>query len=635
MDFARTIGKTDKPTGIRVRTPLRLITTRDKPLSADVDIILEDQSFPNWRKWLAQRKNLSRHIETVTGRSHVDQLQSSSDRFRTFVEMKDLMAQAAIPTPVMPDKYRGGPEFWRTPEYLPDRGDICLPQISLAPTRKDLNLPPDIMRVGLPDLTAKERSFFALKAKEEPWKRSEYLKTRKLKLAKEIALLLPKEPEMATLAIRGRMFENKMPRCLCIIPPIPITRPATIPEEEPPSEDDPSIILKIQDREFIWPRSLCKLPAQLAKADPVTWSLVFDSEIDERVEKEIVLENKGTRVIVYYWRDSFFQSNHMSFVRRGSPFFFNKTKGVVLPGETVRIQIYYLSKKRGVFTESWQFVTEPKFPAAFIFRFWGCAIDVKGSELIAHHEIDKYLDRCIRDSVVRIIIEEILSAMEHYELPEIPYEQLFSRDDFFKLRNPSYHYHPSIVMQLQKMYSDVLNENGHFWDLSLDTLRNILLEIKDVNYRRNMLIRFNDLCKQSLRPDLTRSDVASNSKYNAVYNILCSFANLFDTETKYLEEKYSKIYIQKEPSISYPEKPLLLSRSRNNLEMHDEEFIGNESEMEEKWKEEKSYVNLQPYKESLFIRIYKHLEETIERICASIDSYNNLDELHKYKICKC
>jgi len=543
--------------------------------------------------------------------------------------MKDLMAQAAIPTPVVPDKYRGGPEFWRTPEYLPDRGDICLPQISLAPTRKDLNLPPDIMRVGLPDLTAKERSFFALKAKEEPWKRSEYLKTRKLKLEKEIALLLPKEPEMETLAIRGRIFENKLPRCLCSIPPIPITRPATIPEEEPP-ENDQALILKIQDREFTWPRSLCK--TQLAKAEPVTWSLVFDSEINERVEKEIVLENKGIRVIVYYWRDSFFQSTHMSFVRRGSPFFFNKTKGIIVPGETVRIQMHFLSRKRGVFTESWQFVTEPTFPSAFIFRFWGCAIDAKNSELIAHHEIDKYLDKCVRDSVICTIIEEILREVECSELSEPPCQQLFSRDDFFKAQNPSYHYHPSIVMQLQKMYSDVLNENGHFWNLSLDTLRDILLKIKDVNYRRDMLTRFNDLCKQSLRPDLTRFDVASNNKYNAVYNILCGFANLFDAETRYLEEMYFKMY--KEPLIPYPQKPLFLSRSENSLEMYNKEFM-DESEIEEKWKEEESYMNLQPYQEGLFIRVYKHLEEAIERICATIDSYNNLDELHKHKICKC
>jgi len=550
--------------------------------------------------------------------------------------MKDLMSHAAIPTPVLPDKYRGGPEFWRTPEYLPDRGDICLPRISLAPTRKDLNLPPDMMCVGLPDLTAKEKSFFSLEAKEELWKRSEYLKTRKLKLAKEIALLLPKETEMATLAVQGCAFESKLPRCLCSIPPITVAPPATIPEEEPPSEEDEEV-LKIQDREFTWKRS----QAHLAKTEPVTWSLIFESEIDERIEKEIVLENKGTRVIVYHWRDSFLQSSQINLVRRGSPFFFNKTKGVILPEETVRIQMHYVSKKRGAFTESWQLVTEPRFPSAFIFRFWGCATDAKGSELLPHREIDKHLDQCIRDSTIGLIMEDLLRITERTKLPDPSDEELFSQDDLFKIRNPSYHYHPSIVMQLQDMYSELLNkdESEHSWDLSLDTLRDILLEIKDVNHRRDMLTRFNDLCKQSLRPDLTRSDIDSSSKYNAVYNILSSFANLFDTESEYVKDKYYKMYIQKEPPIILcPRRPSRRkSKSENNLRIQKdllEICPPDEAMMRER--EEKYYAtNLQPYRESLFIRIYKNLQETIERICDSIDSYNNINELHKHKICKC
>lgn len=615
MDFARKIGKSDKPrTWKKTRQPL--VTTRDNILSGDISFS-EDRRFINWKKWLADRKKQNRHIEYITGRSQTNQLQNTSEKFRAFVEMKNLMEHAAIPVPIVADKYRGGPEFWKTLEFLPERGDTCVPEIFLTPSRKNLNLPPDLTHVGLPDLIAKERDLAVHKTKEEFWKRSEYLKMRKLELAEEIALLLPKEPEMATLAIQGHAYKKKkLP--LLRIPPITIT---TTDEDEPCEDADQLVVLKIQDRDFVWQRSLFR--TEPVDTDPITWSLTFAGKIDEQIEKEIVFENKGTHVIVYHWRHSPFRTYGVSFETRGSPFFFNKTKGLILPGQIVRVKLWYRSRTRGVFTEFWRFVTEPKLSSSpFIFRFWGCTIDIRSAELIDRQMIDEYLNCCIRDSTIRSIIEEIIAGVEHIKPPEPPYETSLSQSDLFVSLNSCYHYHPSIVIQLQRIYFDVTGENASAWDLSLDTLRDILLQIEDINYRRDVLARFNELCKQSLRPRLTEFDVARYNKYDSAYNILCAFANLFENESE-LVKKNSLIREEPATSMEVKQKLMPLSQRSNNSsqEIHSQKLI-DQSEIGVQEEKESFDLNLQPYREIFFIRIYKALEEAIERVCASIDSFH-------------
>lgn len=624
MDFARKIGKSEQPR-IWKKTRQPLITTRDNLLSGDRSFS-EDRRFINWKKWLADRKKQTRHIESVTGRSQTDQLQNSSERFRAFVEMKNLMEHAALP--VITDKCRGGPEFWRTPEFLSNRGDACLPEVFLTPSRKDLNLRPDLMHIGLPDLIAKERDLVVQKTKEEFWKSSGYLKTRKLELTEEIALLLPKEPETATLAIQGHAYKRKkLP--LLRIPPITITEPD---EDEPLENADQAAILKIQDREFVWQRSLFGR-TEPVDSEPVMWSLTFVGKLDERVEKEIVFENKGTHVIAYHWRYSPFRTYGVSFERRGSPFFFNKTKGLILPGQIVKIKVWYLSRIRGVFTEFWRFVTEPKLSSStFIFRLSGCTTDIQSEKLTDCRMIDEYLNRCIRDSTISSIIEDIIAGVEHREPPELSYEVSLSQSDLFVSLNPLYHYHPSIIMQLQKIYFDVTDESMPTWNLSLDTLRDILLQIENTSYKRYMLARFNELCKQSLRPRLTEFDVACYTKYDAVYNILCAFANLFENESE-LVKRNSLIQEESAMLIEAEHKLTSSSRKSNNSpqEIHSKKLNARLETILVQEEKESFNLNLQPYREIFFIRIYKALEEAIERVCFSIDSFHRLNEL-KLKI---
>lgn len=536
--------------------------------------------------------------------------------------MKELMEHASTPVPIIPDKYRGGPEFWRIPESLPDRGDDSLPKVSLTFTRRQLNLPPDLTRVGLPYLIAKERDLVGLKPKEEPWRRSKYLKTRKVELAGEISSLLLKEPEISALAVRGRAFRKKklQPR----IPLISITRPD---EEESCENIDQATVLKIQDREFVWKRFL--VGTEETNAGSITWSVTFESKIDELVEKEISLENRGTRVIVYHWRNSSCRLIGASIRKRCNPFFFNKTKGLVLPGQIARIKVWYRSRVRGVFTESWRLVTEPRLSfSAFLFRFWGCAIDRDTKSKKDDEAIDKYLDCRVCDSIVRSVVEEIMDGVEHKKPPEPVYKMLFSESDLFSSLNPYYFYHPSVVMQLREMHREVVDENlAPAWNLSLDTLRDIFLKIEDTSHRRDILARFYELCKRCLRPALY--DVTRDNKSDAVYDVLCAFANLFEAESDFVKDNS---LIRKEYHVvTWNPQGLIpsLRKSNNWREASNAKSIDQLQSVRAQDEQETLDLNLQAYREIFFIRMYKALEEAIERVCAIVDSFNRLNQPEK------
>lgn len=597
------------------------VTTMDNLISEDTSFS-EDRRLVNWKKWLVDRKKQSRHIASV-GRSCINQLQSSSEKFRAFVEMRDLMEQAALPVNV--DKYRGGPEFWRMPESLPDHCGAILPKVSLTLPRKELYPPPDLIHVELPDLTASERSLTSLKIKEELWQRSDYLRLRKLELAQEIALLLPKEPETATLVVRGRTIQKrKIKRRRKSQLPSPLIT-ITEPDKEQLYEDiDRAAILRIQDREFVWSKSLSRL--KTIDTSPIVWSLIFESKIDERVEREIVLENKGTRVIVYYWRDSSFRPINMPFGIHGSPFFFNKTKKLIPPGQNVKIKVWFQSRTSGIFKESWRLVTEPRLnTSAFVVRFWGCTIHDRSAELDNRRSIDKYLDRCVRDSAVRLIIEEIIAGVEYSKPPVPVYKMLFLQNGLFVSRNPRFFYHLSYVSEIREMYCDVTDESMPLWDFSLKILQDILLQIKKPDYRRNMLTRFNELCKWFLRPNLY--DFLRDSKRDAVYDILCAFANLFEEESKIVKDNS---LIREElllTSVMYPQNlKALLHKSNNNSQETDRTQSTTLSQnIQAQIEKRSSDLNSQLYSEIFFICIYGALEETIDRACAIIDSFNRLD----------
>lgn len=635
MDYARRIGKPEERKAW-TKNLVTIVSTRDECIQQDQKHS-EDRRLVNWKKWLANRKTQYEHIESSTGRHQIDQTINSCEKVRPLVEMRTLMDYANVPVPVIPDKYRGGPEFWRTPEELFSRGDSCLPKVTVTPSKKELNIAPELTYVDLPKLIEKEKGLTGLKSKKPLWKRSQYLKKRRSELCKEIELLVPKEPKTKNLVIEGFTVRYQRRKKLeRRIPPITISDTEEGKEDEDQGYPDRTIVLKIQEREIIWRRDAFE--DKETETDPITWELTFASGINRLTEKEIIFENKGNHVIVYQWRDATFQSKVIPLKKQISPFYFNKSKEVILPGQFVKLKVWYRPRVSGVFSELWRLLTEPELcPSLLIFRFWGCAetVDANADKYSPAMMVDRYLDRCIRDTRVREIVSEMID-IDTIKPPEPLYGSLFLESEIFTIKNPLCFYHPSILQELHKLYYTATNQTKQRWDLSLNELRETLLNIMQPERRHNLLLQFSQLYKECLKPIL--QTLIPYEKHRMVYNLLCSSLNQFEAEsfsaksacfaTKFKASSGTVSEMDVIKSMSVSQMSVKSSNSRGKRGRKSATRMQS-AQVQETVRNSSFIADDRPYKEIFFIRIYKLLEKLVERVSATIDSFNNLNERDK------
>ncbi|XP_053976576.1 MYCBP-associated protein-like [Hylaeus volcanicus] len=628
MDYARKIGK---PKGItKWEPPVQRLASVHDNLMFTRERFSEDARLVNWRKWLANRSKQYKHIESSTGRHQNDQLLNSCEKIRPLIETRNVMDYATVPAPVVPDKFRGGPEFWRTPEALPNR-DPCLPDITITPTKKDLNLLPELTYVDLPELIEKEKNLVGLKSKEPLWERSEYLLKRKNELSKEIRLIVPKQPETRHLVIEGHgpRRKKKEPR----VPPITISDTEEDNNCDQPVSRDQAVILRIQDRDITWHRSAF----EDGPTDPITWNLSFASQVDRRQEKELTLENRGNRVIVYEWRDAAYRPDAIPLKRRISSFFFNKTKETIPPGQIVKLKVWYLPRAPGVSSELWRLKTDPELcPSPLIIRLSGCAetMDIQALENNPVMIVDGYLDQCVRDATIRETINEIIEDMRCVEHPGPSYGSLFLESEVFAIKNPVCYYHPSLVAEFHKIHQNATNQSEQRWNLCLEDLRETLLRIKEPERRHATLTRFSDIYKECLKPALLAS--VEYGKHETVHNLLCSFLNRFEVESEYAWRACFEKDVN-ETVVAVSETSMRAINGSQGFARNGNSRVNRERRSNSPTESVRIHDNIRnsgvvddgPYGEIFFIRIHELLRVIVERVCAAIDSFNNLNERDK------
>ncbi|CAK9808670.1 MYCBP-associated protein [Anthophora quadrimaculata] len=628
MDYRRKIGKSDEPKKW-VKQPTPFVSVSDGLINPDVTYP-EDHRLINWKTWLKRRKKQYEHIKSTTGRHQNDQILNSCEKVRAQAEMRNLIDYASVPVPIIPDKYRGGPEFWRTPKPLSKDDTSCLSEVTVTPNKKELNIIPELTYVGLPELIEKEKDLHGLHFKVPLWKRSQYLMKRRKELSKEIRTLVPKEPEMKDLIIKNYTAPKK--EMLKRIPPITVCGVENETEEDSchKAYSEQVVVLKIQNHEIVWEKSAVE--GDHDNTEPITWNLRFSGEVNKITENEIVFENKGNRVIIYHWRETMFRSSHIPLTRRISPFFFNKTKGVIPPGQIVKLPIWYKPRSSGVSIEFWKLLTNPILCSSpLVFRLWGCAVATAKSNRA--DLIDRYLDHCIRETVIREIIDDIMDKLDTFEYPKPAYGSLFLESELFLEKNPLCFYNPSISMEFHQIYRIVTNQEEHRWNMSIRDLREILLESGE---HRNMLLPLSELYKECLKPTFYRP--IQYNKHEVVYNLLCSFFNLFEVESEFARDAcFVKESRDSSSGMSLEENSAVstsVSQEFENNIVRNKRTSSSYSRFEnnqvrEITKTSVSVIDDQPYKEIFFLRIYALLGETVTRVFATIESFNNLSEPDK------
>ncbi|XP_076295491.1 MYCBP-associated protein [Lasioglossum baleicum] len=635
MDYARKIGKTKEPRKW-TKEPICFLTLSDKAFSSN-DTFTEDRPLVNWKRWLANRRKHHKHIASSTGCHPTDQALNACETVRPLIEMRELIDYASVLEPVLSTNIRAVPKFWRPPQALSDRGDPCLPTVTVTQTRKELN-EPELTYVDLPKLIRKEKDIVCSKSKIPLWRKSQYLAKRKCQLSEEIDSLLPKEPETRHLVIEGHGLGK--PKVRHARTPVITLSDALLEKDEeentchPEELEDQVIVLKIEDREIVWE----KCAFEVGPTDPIVWNVTFSSKMNKRAEKEIRLENKGNRVILYQWRNAVSLPVTLPLKRRVSAFFFNKTKGVILPGQIVKLKFWYLPRTGGVSFELWRFKTDPELcPTPLIFRLSGCADTVSNDQLNSSRriDVDGYLDCCIRNSTIQEIITEIIENMDCVRLPEPFYGTLFLELEVFLAKNPLCFYHPTLITEFHKLYYSATNQREQRWNLCIEHLRETLLRIRQPESRQTMLLQLSQLYRECMKPTLSVSD--KYTKHETVYNLLCSFLNCFEQESEHArgaclakerKEVSAKVSDLVKVRLSTSQVTIKSHTSRNKRRRRSNSRTQN-NQVQETVQITYLESDENVYKEVFFIRIHELLGTMMEQVAATIDSYNNLNERDK------
>ncbi|OXU22712.1 hypothetical protein TSAR_009060 [Trichomalopsis sarcophagae] len=611
------------------RVPLKPCSSFPSELPAE-----EDRRLANWRRWLSDRQRLEQRLRR---RPH-DLALNAHEKVRPRNETRCLLEAAGKTEITSQDRYRGNPAFWRTAERLGTEDEGVYVQMDRAAR----NIPPDLTRVALPEMIRREKGLLNshldgaeigyLKSK---WECGDYLRKRTTELKRELQLLEPKKPELDSLVVVGKKFGcGEQEQTFVRIPVITITPPEK--RKKLLSDPDSRIVLKIQDREFALEngRHFEKLTREQTeelreendldenkyafsvydsvyayrilpkKTKTITWSLNFQSMADELCERRLVLENKGVQTVSLDWRNATPEFLPFSVGPKfeSRRFFFNKNRVTILPGQKIEIPIWFRSEKALVATETWKILVEPKvYPGALRLRLWATS---SGEKLRLREEKDSEALRChlrrrVCISAIRDILEELLLAATSDRITDnVPYNMYFLESDIFQARNPTYFYHFVLVEEFKKMYEGTISEEGlKDWNLSLEDLRLNLRRIEDSNLRRTLLIRFQQLCDQCLRRSYLY-DRPVCSKEKMTYWLLCAFFNEFEIESDFAINRCCSTIVTDN---SEEEETL-------EKEMGSEILITAE--------------NLLVYREVFYVRIHCLLCDTINRICAAIDTHD-------------
>lgn len=250
------------------------------------------------------------------------------------------------------------------------------------------------------------------------------------------------------------------------------------------------------------------------KTDSFQWTFKFQATTNETADKTIMLENKGTVAITYWWIKYISEAllPLQKLIRNSkSPFHFNKNKSLILPGQYVEFKVYYRSDRPGVDSEVWLLKTTPILKAADLqFNFTGMCSEAS-DKISNKHKINCYLDRRVRDSTVNGIILELMDKIKE-SVPQPPsYPSLFLQSE---IRD----HLASLPLSYFKMTKELAGNESN--PQIVEIMSSVRQEKKANLLRRQEM----------------RDKANSKHKYSTVYTIVAAFFNEFEKQSQHVQE---------------------------------------------------------------------------------------------------
>ncbi|RVE75823.1 hypothetical protein OJAV_G00002610 [Oryzias javanicus] len=210
------------------------------------------------------------------------------------------------------------------------------------------------------------------------------------------------------------------------------------------------------------------------------------------------LHNRGCTVISYSWqrlsKERRFPQLHCHYEK--TLFHFNSSSGVICPGDTLRVEVIFMSEKPGVQTELWQLnATGVSQQVTLI----GVCLQRDPTAELQLHLRDKLEKKAVRETC-QLIISQMLEKIYTPERSSSPPYLLESEEQHLGSTKGE----AESLEDLEIMWREV---NGREeWDLSVDTLRQCVLSLPDAeaspgpSIREERLAKLNKILLQGSEP---------------------------------------------------------------------------------------------------------------------------------------
>ncbi|XP_067260934.1 MYCBP-associated protein isoform X2 [Chanodichthys erythropterus] len=462
----------------------------------------QSHALQHWYRHMTERRRQQDFISRFLQKPAASLLMNRSGRFRRIQEQRDRIQRGHHVAGVCFQGRRVGSEFWSLPQRYGDE----MSGITATLTRSERGNPPDVTRVGQTLATRLESGTVASDAVISGWDQSLYLQQRLHELKDTLRDF---SPEVEGLEVLGSGLSVTRS-------PLPDDREEEEEDEEQKENEDPlalfdDVISEVELRPALrvcgdlalWTGSTSSHQGQ----EGVSTRLMFETVMGQSVSTDLELKNEGSTAIYYSWERLTPTHSHTQH------FYFNNTTAAILPGSTKRISFTFKSVSAGIMTEVWRLNTHPVLMggASLQVTLRGVALDEDKSAQ-QRAALQKELERKAAVSLCRWIITDLLRGVCSPERPSSPDDLYITDEELFLSHNPDLQYHREPVEALRGLWEQVSGRHAPVWDLSLNTLRQVVLSIPETDgeIRETCLSQFNSLMLELQRPQIHTPPVTSN-----------------------------------------------------------------------------------------------------------------------------
>ncbi|XP_034544963.1 MYCBP-associated protein [Notolabrus celidotus] len=468
---------------------------------------IQSNALQHWQTHMSQRRQQQDFLAGLLDRPVENLLMNQGNRFRETQEQREFLNQV-MPLIHSGYGYRVGSEFWSLPTHYGDE----MSGITATLTQTEQGRRAPLTHVGQPSSIQQESGVMCdetLRPASWTWGQSAYLQHQQEELREILQDLDIKKPDISRLEVIGscKPFTH-----------VTVCRSPSLEKWEQekehkkmkrnldplaPYDDVHSAVLLVPALRFCG-----QLASWIGNSKDhqgevgISATMLFEALTGEIASSLLELHNEGSGAIFYSWEQ--LRVPHSFPIlpsQTNSPhFYFNSSSGVILPGDTKRVEFLFKSVKPGITTELWQLNTRPMLLGGASMQ-----VTLRGVALYQDKTADQRLfietklEKIVTVKLCQSIVNEMLQRVRSPERPSSPPELYITEEQTFVSKNPKLQFLDDSVEDLKKLWQGV--NPGHSWDLSVDTLRQaVLAQPSQESAQEKNLAQLNSLLLQLSEP---------------------------------------------------------------------------------------------------------------------------------------